>query len=126
MDKDFDQLKDTILSVVETSLAAQLKAVRKLRQPKSTAKLVSKRSMSQIDMVHDILRREQRPLHIKDIITRVQAQFGIQIDRESIVSALTKKVQRHDRFSRVGKNTFALSRDLRDPEGSPGESQAPE
>lgn len=119
MSKEFEQLEDLILKVLETSLTAQLKAVRKLRQPETSAdKFVTKKGMSQIKMVHAILHKEQAPLHINDIIARVESHFGIRIDRESIVSALSKKIRRNDRFCRVAKNTFALTEESQGHEGS--------
>jgi hypothetical protein len=35
------------------------------------------------------------------------------VDRESLVSSLTKKVARQDRFLRTDKNTFALRPEAR-------------
>ena len=46
--------------------------------------------------------------HISQILDRIQAQFGVAIDRESLVSSVTKKVARGDRFLRPEKNTFGL------------------
>ena len=48
------------------------------------------------------------PLHVSDILSRIQAHFGVAVDRESLVSSLTKKVARGDRFLRPAKNTFSL------------------
>jgi hypothetical protein len=64
--------------------------------------------MSQVDMAFDILKKARSPLHVSDIIERIHAQFGVAIDRESLVSSLSKKVARGDRFLRPEKNTFAL------------------
>ena len=64
--------------------------------------------MSQVDMVEDILISAGESLHIGEIIERVEKAHGVRLDRESIVSALTKKVTRGDRFERTGRNTFAL------------------
>lgn len=55
----------------------------------------------------------QTPLHISDILDRSQAQFGVTVDRESLVSSLTKKVARGDRFLRPEKNTFSLRPETR-------------
>jgi hypothetical protein len=46
------------------------------------------------------------------LIDRIHAAFGLRPDRESLVSALTKKVNRGDRFLRTDKNTFALREKL--------------
>ena len=64
--------------------------------------------MSQVNMAFNILKKAHAPLHVSEIIERIQASFGVSVDRESLVSALSKKVQRGDRFSRTTKNTFAL------------------
>jgi hypothetical protein len=62
-------------------------------------------------MAFDILEKARSPLHVSAIIERIQAQFGAAVDRESLVSSLSKKVARGDRFLRPEKNTFALRSD---------------
>jgi hypothetical protein len=52
--------------------------------------------------------RARSPLHVSRIIQRIEQAFGVRLDRESLVSALSKKVARRDRFLRPEKNTFAL------------------
>ncbi len=107
-----DDLKDTILSIFEASLDAQLRAVRRLRQgPEASPANPSQKAMSQVDMAYDILKKARAPLHVSVIIERIHAAFGIAVDRESLVSSLTKKVARGDRFTRTEKNTFGLLRE---------------
>jgi hypothetical protein len=108
-----DETKDLILSVFEASLEAQLRAVRRLRQGKPPAQPRPRKGMSQVDMAFDILKKARSPLHISEILDRIQAQFAVTIDRESLVSSLTKKVARGDRFLRPEKNTFALRPEAR-------------
>jgi hypothetical protein len=104
-----DDIKDLILSTMEASLSAQLQAVRQLRRgPKPASEEIREKSRSQVDMACDILLKARSPLHVTDIITRIQTTFGVLVDRESLVSSLTKKVRRGDRFRRTAKNTFAL------------------
>jgi hypothetical protein len=104
-----DETKDLILGVFEASLEAQLRAVRRLRQGESSpAEPRHRKSLSQVDMAFDILKKSRSPLHISEILDRIQTQFGVTIDRESLVSSLTKKVARGDRFLRPEKNTFSL------------------
>ena len=104
-----DDLKDSILSLFEASLDAQLRAVRRLRQgPQEPAAKPSRPRLSQVDMAYDILKKARSPLHIAEILARIQATYHLSVDRESLVSSLTKKVARGDRFVRSGKNTFAL------------------
>jgi hypothetical protein len=64
-------------------------------------------------MAYDILRKARSPLHIKELLERIQSAFGVTVDRESLVSSLTKKVARGDRFLRTEPNTFTVR-----PEGS--------
>jgi hypothetical protein len=101
------EIREIFLDVTAESLEAQLKAVRRL-QGQSASPGASKKSKSQVDMVHDILKAAGAELHINDILARAAKRFGVRLERESVVSALTKKVRRHDRFVRTGKNTFAL------------------
>jgi len=109
-----DETKDLILSVFESSLEAQLHAVRRLRQAKpSSAGSRRTKSLSQVDMAFDILKKARSPLHVSQILDRIQSQFGIAVDRESLVSSLTKKVARGDRFLRSEKNTFSLRPEVR-------------
>jgi hypothetical protein len=109
-----DDAKDLILSVFESSLEAQLRAVRRLRRGADPAGEPPRRKrLSQVDMAFDILKKARSPLHISEILTRIQAQFGIAVDRESLVSSLSKKVARNDRFLRPEKNTFALRPEAR-------------
>jgi hypothetical protein len=59
-------------------------------------------------MAYDILKEAAHPLHISELLARIKTRFAVQVDRESLVSALTKRVARADRFVRTDKNTFAL------------------
>lgn len=108
-----EEAKDLILSVFEASLEAQLRAVRRLRQGAPAAPARHRKGMSQVDMAFDILKKARTPLHVSEILERIHAQFGADVDRESLVSSLTKKVARGDRFLRPGKNTFALKPEAR-------------
>lgn len=109
-----DELREALLSVFEAVLDAQLRAVRRLRLPPTgTREPRPKKSRSQVDLALDILKKARAPLHISEILARIQTQFGVTIDRESLVSSLTKKVARGDRFLRPAKNTFSLKPEAR-------------
>ena len=109
-----DETKDLILSAFEASLDAQLRAVRRLRQgEQAPTEMPRRKGLSQVDMALDILKKARAPLHISQILERIQAQFGVVVDRESLVSSLTKKVARQDRFLRPEKNTFSLRPEAR-------------
>ena len=109
-----DDLKDSILSIFEASLEAQLRAVRRLREGSPLPATPRPRpGLSQVDMAFDILKKARTPLHVSAILERLQAAFHVTVDRESLVSSLTKKVARGDRFLRPAKNTFALRPEVR-------------
>ena len=109
-----DDIKNAVLSVFEASLEAQLRAVRRLRQGQTEeAKPRPNKGRSQVDMAFDILKKTRTPLHVSEIIDRIQTQFGVTVDRESLVSSLSKKVARQDRFLRAEKNTFSLRPEAR-------------
>jgi hypothetical protein len=109
-----DDIRDIILSVFEASLEAQLRAIRRLRQGQTEeARPRPKKGRSQVDMAYDILKRARTPLHVSEMIDRIQTQFGVAVDRESLVSSLSKKVARQDRFLRPEKNTFSLRPETR-------------
>lgn len=104
-----DDVKDTMLTVFEASLEAQLRAVRRLRRGEAPeGRRRRRKGLSQVQMAHDVLKRARTPLHVNELLTRIKASFGVTVDRESLVSSLTKKVARGDRFVRTDKNTFGL------------------
>ena len=104
-----DDLNDSILSVFEASLEAQLRAVRRLRKgPPEPAPAWRRQGLSQVDMAYDILKKARTPLHISELLARIRSTFHVTVDRESLVSSLSKKVARGDRFIRTDKNTFGL------------------
>lgn len=109
-----DDIKNIVLSAFEASLEAQLRAIRRLRQGQTEENQSRpKKGRSQVDMACDILKKARGPLHVSEIIDRIQTQFGVAIDRESLVSSLSKKVARQDRFQRPEKNTFSLRPEAR-------------
>ena len=103
------KIPEWFLSFKETLVLAQLRAIRQLKSPKAKKrKRVEDKDMSNMDMAIDILRRAQRPLHISEIIVQVKTKYGVTLDRESLVSALVKKVHRRRGLSRSAPNTFEI------------------
>ena len=103
------KIPEWFLSFYESLLSAQLRTVRQLKSPKpKKPKQKDEEGMSNMDMTIDILRRAQRPLHVSEIIAQVRAKYGVTLDRESLVSALVKKVHRRQGLSRSAPNTFEL------------------
>lgn len=104
-----DPVRDTVLEAVEVCLDAQLRAVRRLRRTRAEpAPPRAKKRMSQVDMAYDILNKARRPLHVAELLERIEKSFQVSVDRESLVSSLTKKVMRGDRFVRTDRNTFGV------------------
>ena len=93
-------------------LRAQLRIVREFLRARGAEgegdRRVGPRSMSQMSMIRDVLQEAGAALHLSEILLRVEKRFGAKLDRESVVSALTKKVRKGVLFVRVGPNTFGL------------------
>ena len=103
-----DDRKDSIFSIFEASLDAQLRAVRRLRSGQPAPAPARRQGLSQVDMAYDILKKARTPLHISALLARIHSTFHLTVDRESLVSSLTPKVARGERFIRTDKNTFGL------------------
>ncbi len=107
-EKDLELIRESFLCAMEESLAAQLRAVRRLRVEGPRESRKQRQGISQVKVVEEVLRKAGRELHIAEIIKRAEKTHHISIDRDSIVSALTKRIQRGDRFVRKAPNVFAL------------------
>lgn len=105
--EDKNPIEQSVLNAFEIALDAQLRAIRRVKSKGSVEPAKEKRT-SQLDMVHDVLRRAGKPLHISEILDRVEQLHGRRLDRESVVSSLVKKIARGERFVRTDKNVFAL------------------
>ena len=96
----------------EELLKAQLGVVRgylKNEEPGERERKVPEgQRMSQMRMITDILTASRTPLHVTDIIRQAKKRFGMTLDRESMVSALSKKVSKGVTFVRTAPNTFGL------------------
>jgi len=103
------KIPEWFLSFYEKLFESQLRVIRQLKSPKpKKAKEQRGGGMSNMEMTVDILRRAQGPLHVSQIITQVKGKYGVDLDRESLVSALVKKVHRHQGLSRTAPNTFRV------------------
>lgn len=68
---------------------------------------------SNIGVVGDVLRNAGQPLHVSEIIIRAKQDHGVELSRDSIVSALLKKVNAGQGIVRTAPNTFALVKEGR-------------
>jgi hypothetical protein len=105
-----EKIPESLLNLYESLLSSQLRTVRQLKNRKSR-KVKPKRGkgMSNMDMVLDILQQARKPLHISEILAQVKAKHRVSLDRESLVSALVKKVHRNQGVTRTAPNTFAAT-----------------
>jgi hypothetical protein len=104
-----NKIPEGLLNFYESILSAQLRVVRQLKTPKPRKTKPGKEiGMSNIDMALDILRQARKPLHISEILAQVKTKHKISLDRESLVSALVKKVHRNQGLTRTAPNTFEV------------------
>jgi hypothetical protein len=88
---------------------AVIRGYRRSKEPGESGKMSSQsQRKSQMSMVTDMLSAAGEPLHVSEIIRRAEQQYGAKLDRESVVSALTKKVNKGVAFVRSGPNIFGL------------------
>jgi hypothetical protein len=99
-----------VLTVMESMLKAGLRSVREQLSSMGGEEKASTRKerKSNTRLVADILREAGRPLHIDEIIRIAGEARGVVLHRESIVSALSKKLLEGKVFRRTGRNEFAL------------------
>ncbi|MCX7049286.1 MAG: HTH domain-containing protein [Candidatus Sumerlaeota bacterium] len=106
--RDESTITNAVLDALVIAHEAQAKALKRLRSRSSECKPRKRVGMSQLDLVEDILAKSGTPLHISEILRRIEREHGARLERESVVSSLAKKVVRNERFLRTAKNTFAL------------------
>jgi hypothetical protein len=102
--------RDQLLDVLETAVHAQLRALRSLRpSPTRRGRPPAQKGKSNIAIAEDVLKAAPGPLHIQDILAQAQQRFRRKLRRDSLVSALTKKVLDGQTFVRSAPNTFDLA-----------------
>jgi len=102
--------RDQLLDVLENAANAHLRALRSLRPSTSRrGRPPAQKGKSNVAIVEDVLKAAGGPLHIHDILAQAQQRFRRQLRRDSLVSALTKKVLDGQTFVRPAPNTFDLA-----------------
>lgn len=98
---------DKLLQLQGELLKSQLKIIYRYQRqiPIGEKKIIR---ASQLDLIEDILASSNKPLHISNIIDIAQSDYNVTLERDSIVSALIKKIKAGKRFVKVAPNTFAL------------------
>ena len=67
-----------------------------------------KKRTSKIEIARNVLHIAGRPMHVSEIILLAERDFQVTLERDSIVSAILKKVNAGKSFIRTAPNTFAL------------------
>ena len=89
---------------IEQHLSTCLKKVRKYKLENHIKKI----RKTQLMVVEEILRAETKPLHVMEIIRIAHEQYNVTLNRETIVSAISKHVKMGHVFVKTGKNQFGL------------------
>lgn len=100
---DFKRFIQLQKEIAESTLET-IKKYQRL-QGKETGK---PKRMSKMELVEAILRSAGRPLHISEIIDIAKRDYQVDLERDSVVSALVKKVKSGQMFVRTAPNTFAI------------------
>ena len=99
-----DQFKQFLQYQKEVA-KSKLKIIERFQQQ---GKGPAKERMSNIQIVEDILNSAGHPLHVSEIIRLADERYQIKLHRDSIVSAILKKINAGQTFIRTAPNTFAL------------------
>ncbi len=100
---------DKLLEFQRELLQSQLKVVYRHQKQSPQFKKQPKRT-SKLAIVENILASSDQPLHVSKIIEIAEHDYNVILERDSIVSALVKKIKAGVRFVRVRPNTFALKK----------------
>ena len=96
---------DSYLQYNKEVAQAKLKIIERFQQKERRR---PQKCTSNIEIVQNVLNSAGHPLHVSDIIKMAQEQYQVQLNRDSIVSAILKKVNAGQIFVRTAPNTFAL------------------
>jgi hypothetical protein len=87
---------------------AKLKIIERFQKQGRTK---SDKRTSNINIAQHVLRNAGKPLHVSEIIELAKKDYNVQLDRDSIVSAILKKVNAGQMFIRTAPNTFAVAKE---------------
>lgn len=91
--------------IQQALLKSKLKTIRQFwKEGEESLAKPAARSKSQMSIAFDILLSAKRPLHAAEIIQIASEMFHVNLDRESLVSAMAKKVKSGRMFKRIAPN----------------------
>jgi hypothetical protein len=79
-----------------------------IEQFQKRGQIKPRKRTSKIAIAYNVLNDAGKPLHVKEIIQLAKQVYDVQLDRDSIVSAILKKINAGQTFIRTAPNTFAL------------------
>ena len=85
--------------------ASKLKVIEQF-QKGGRAKSIKR--TSKIEIARNVLNDAGKPLHVTEIVQVAKKTYDVLLDRDSIVSAILKKVKAGKTFIRTAPNTFDL------------------
>lgn len=103
-----------LLEVMDRVLSAALREIRGARarrplpEPATEAIAAGAVRKSQTALCIDVLKDAGRPLHVGALLDALRLR-GVRTTRESLVSAISKKLKPLGAFVRTGPNTFGLA-----------------
>ena len=102
-----DQFKQYLKYQKEVA-QAKLKIIERFQQEERNQ---PEKRTSNIEIVENVLSSAGRPLHVSDILRMAEEEYQVRLNRDSIVSAILKKINAGQAFVRTAPNTFALKTD---------------
>lgn len=97
----FEQYLSYQKAVIESKL-------RVIEQFQKGGQIKTRKRTSKIDIAYNVLNDAGKPLHVSEMIQLAKEAYDVELDRDSIVSAILKKVKADQTFVRTAPNTFAL------------------
>lgn len=94
---------------LETALRNNLQEIRKFRRENNLP--LKKCHLPQLVIIANILRKEGKPMHISEIIDIAASEYEVTLKRNTIVSAISKRVKAGIMFVKTGPNEFAIKKD---------------
>ena len=85
--------------------ASKLKVIEQFQKEGRTKSI---KRTSKIEIARNVLNGAGKPLHVTEIVQLAKKTYDVLLDRDSIVSAILKKVKAGKTFIRTAPNTFAL------------------
>lgn len=98
---------DKCLDLVEELAKSTLDVVKKFRQSTSDTKARAPRTYK-FEYVETILQNARKPLHIDDIIDIAGKEYNANINKDSLSSAISKKIRSGSNITRTAPNTFEI------------------